>query len=1603
MKTKFNLLCFLLLLILAARAQSPQGCGMHIIPNPESNCLIEDYLERYPNMAEPGTGVCLLTCGGDTVTYTAVCSGAVRYSWSVFGADTTIASGYTAKVFWGNEQTGHVSVTAVLSDSSLCTAEACILIIEPPKAAFTSVPAWHYDSAGKKVIEVCIGQTIWLYDRSETGYYWESCFGSASTQNHSISPDAGSEYVITHCVTNECGCQDCEFITLRVLDTAPLELSCHGTVCQNTTASYSLLMPDCSIYHWNVEGGVLVGQGSPDITVHWGAPPSGYGIISLDTRTCDTGCVSLRSTRIPVIVDDAEILGPETACVGEIQQYELPFWGSTLYLWGTSPDTTGGFLERSADYPNKYLIEFSRPGTYTIEAEYACNFLQCGPFRAHKTVVVRDTLSIASPNSVVCTGDTGRYTTRQGETLAWQVLDRDNNLLLSASTDTLACAFPTAGTYRVTAYDTAYCRKALFPVFVPENPPAVQSVQGPAEACPNSSIRLSAAPSPGCYLQWQPLCPSATPHSVESDKVTINYRNEVCPVTVFQVDGLHGCRSQAHIHNVDSFVLAPIETSPVIHLCAGAEVTLPVADQSRLVTYEWSVQPANAASVQGDHLLPTAHVLTNRLYSPPDPNVAYLVLERKYCSNLKTYDTVTIFIDSTAPVPAVSSPDTLCEGYYGHFAAFGATSDRNHYTWNFGDGTVATSRDTSHHYETPGTYPFTLTYHPDPACEPAVVAGQVFVPGTPSSSITVSGDTLCVPQQPGVTYYWELNGQASDLCQGTPCCVMANTGKYCCTVRSITNPSCESRSCHDNTPGGHGGPDTCIVLNLTITQNSCTEFVIEAGGLPAGNTVTWNTPEHSQCEYLSPLSANLNFLAPGIHSIWARAEVGGQCYRGGTEITVDCIPRLWIQYDCDGHLVVRDTSLYRAGVSAPERTVTVEGTGLSVQIPAGESSTEEMDISSLGYGEYWVTMDFDMGGVPCSVSAVFNWLGNPAVTNIDIRRKMCKGGPFPFYAGANGDIARYRWNFGDGSYNFGDSLFHTYSESSEMYVVTLTVTDVWGCTASDTAHVQVEEEDITGKLKPVDSVLICPGQCKVIQYKTEDDLPLSVPAHYIWRPRAIPSNENSTCVYQTGDYTVWVETDEYGCRKNSICNVGFRNAPSARITGSTMYCEGETVALSGNTGGSNQYSWSVVPEGHTFTTPNIRFVPSLTGTHTASLTVTGPEGCTASAAGTFTVYQSPAAPVISSAAYHQCLHYPPVSMVCLSGQHPFWSNGWHGDTAGYYTAGHLSAHYYDPLTGCRSESTYAFIDPTPDYDALLTGCYRLCPDSLGTRLPVYGFYPCHSPSLRWWWSFNGNEIDSGSTLNPLLPLYGFGTYRLRTRYGNNCLYESPELQIEKADFCPCPDIGFKPGESECFAEDCKMYYRTTFTVMNLGADTVIFDQVELPAGGNVASVTGLPLVLPPNSGGQLEIVVELTDFASTIIEFILIDNERGCETRHSLPLSLKDCLDNDCRINNLSFSFLPDESTPNQTAWFQVNFNVFGAADVVSLWSDPSQVVDFTITSPDIEVEGQLMFDYGLLSQMATADRVVCLYALICMDADHLCLVRRCIKASDLLQEVLQN
>ena len=593
--------------------QAQSECDLHINTNFDSDCLLDDYLDFFHELLDLGSDDCMLACKGSTVQYSAISTNGVQYTWNISGSvSSSIDSlNHTISVTWGNGNIGNVAVTVITSDSNICTTETCVLLIESPIAACTTVPAYYIDQSGNKVIEICLGETIEFTDRSSagrtpiTGYLWEDNTGTASSQNHTLTPAQEGEYKLNHCVQNECGCQDCEMFTIRVLPEVNLELSCYGTICENTSVSYSVSSPYCSEYIWNVDGGAFDGQGQSDITVHWGNPPSGYGTISLDSYYCNTECKSLLSVKIPIIVDHAKINGPEEVCVGDVQQYELPMWGSTQYQWWVTPNSNNGIVTHGAEFPNQYLLEFTQPGIYTIESRYVCDFLECGPFNSQKTIIVKDTMSISSCDSVLCKGDTGHFTTWHGNNVAWKVYTQDNQQIHSSNGGSLSYCFVIPGKYKVVASNAGYCKDAEFFVTVLDNPPAITSTQGPGETCPGNSILLTATPSqPNYYLLWEPLCSTATPLSVEGDKVTITYGNEISDVAVYQVDDEYGCRSDAYIHEVDTFRLAPHGLPAITHACAGSTVTMSVPDQSANVTYQWTISPANAASIVGDHLSP---------------------------------------------------------------------------------------------------------------------------------------------------------------------------------------------------------------------------------------------------------------------------------------------------------------------------------------------------------------------------------------------------------------------------------------------------------------------------------------------------------------------------------------------------------------------------------------------------------------------------------------------------------------------------------------------------------------------------------------------------------------------------------------------------------------------------------------------------------------------------------------------------------------------------------------------------------------------------------------------------------------------------------------
>lgn len=1600
---KILLFLFLSLLFIGNNiiAQAQSGCDLYLNTDFDSDCLLDDYLERYPELLDLGSEECMQACKGNTVQYTAVCPNGIQYSWNILGAQnyTLTNQNHTAVVTWGTGNIGNISVSVLTSDSVTCSTETCVILMESPVAACSSVPLYYYDQTGNKVIEICYGETIEFTDMSSagqtpiTGYFWESNFGTASSQNYSLTPSQEGYFKLNHCVWNECGCSDCETIVINVLPRVELELSCHGTVCENTTASYKVASPSCSEYVWSVDGGSFSGQGSPTITVDWGSPSSGYGVISLDSYFCETECNSLISVKIPVIVNHAEIIGPDEVCVGDIQQYELPMWGSTLYQWWITPNYNHETIEHEAEFINQYLLEFTQPGTYTIEASYVCEFLECGPFYTQKTIVVKDTMSIRSTDSVICKGDTGHFTTWHGNAVSWQVYNQNNQYIYGSNGVSVDYNFLNPGKYRIVASNAAvYCKDAEFFVTVLDNPPALTSVQGPNEACLGSSILLSASPTqPNYFLQWQPLCPSATPSSVDGEEVTISYDTEVCDVAVYQVDNEYGCRSEVYIHTVDTFRLAPFTMPAITHVCAGASVHLWVDNQSANVTYEWTISPANAASVNGSHFANDVHILTNHLDNLPV--IATVTLKRTYCSNIVEYETVQISIENVTVT--VDYEDTICDKTREYFYASG-THNYNNYTWIIDSTDVLHGYNPYYYFGTPGTHYFTLTYQPYSYCDAATVSGQIVVVDGPSVSIISSNDTLSVAQLANVTYSWTFNGDTIPNMHDTICFV-ADTGDYCCIVTSTIPPYCSDIACFSNESSGTSQPDACQPLELTDTLVSCTEAVIKADNT-TNSIITWScSPQYGYCSPSSSTDSTIVYFSEeGTHLISAYMVDNGQCYSGETYVTIDCVPGLMVRYDCDSNLIVYDTSKYRDGFTIPDRTITIEGTSCFATLTDTNRITS-IPVAGLSHGQYTVTMDMGMD-VPCSVSREFVFEGNPIIDSITIRRSMCEGRPFQFLASTSGTVVQFRWNFGDGAFNKGNGIYHTYDPNIvQNPTITLTVTDVWGCLATDTANVTIGYNNLTGTLSAVDANPVCPGQNRVIEYV--QDSPVN---EYFWNHSPGSTSENHYNTTSTGDYYLYIETSDFGCRAERMCNVGFLNAPTARITGNTEYCLGELVKLNGNTGNSNTYLWYVMDQDntciYTSTSSIIRFTPGAAGNYTAVLNVTSPYGCSVQAVYHFVVHPRPVAPRIVLSG---CIHEPPVQAICITGQSLLWSNGFNGTQADYYTDGYISAYYIDATTGCPSDKAYGFIEPAPNYDALLTGCYKICPDSLWTKLPVYGFYPYYPSPMQWHWLHYGlGEIDHGADVNPQLPLADYGTYILKTEYGDGCVVESPELQIERREYCPCEGIELNPEKMYCYVEDCKMYYHLSYTVSNQGSNTVTFSYLQVSPSAILVSATGLPMTIPAGGSKFFEFDVEVTEFMNGTLHFSLIDPETGCEKQYSDTLLLEACMDEECNISaDYSFVFNPEISIAHQSSYFNFFFNVPGAVQLVSMWSVPPQIINYT-SSPALDINGLMMFDYARLSQMAENDEYVCFHVIVCFEENKLCHAELCIHAK-LLWEMI--
>ena len=1649
-----RLLVFVFSLIIFTFLQAQSSCNVYIKSSFESRCL--HTLEK-GEMYDEYNGD-LIACKGNIITYSAEISTSSTNTidsvrWIVQGATSvnTNNTNYTATVRWGNNNSGEIGVYVYMSDGSVCSNIRDVHLIDKPIISSSSQP--NYDmTSGTKIITVCKGETVYFTDESYilngdlVGNYWSSPYGDSSEEDYVIESITQS-CTVKHRVENNCGCYEEESYEIEVIDKTPLELSCYGTVCAGSTVTYSLLtQTNCQDYFWYVENGTIIsGQETPSITVTWDSLPDGYGVVGIDQSKCDVGCPTLKTVKIPIIRDGVEIEGQTNVCEGEAVLYSLPLWGSTEYTWNVSSSNPNNVDVNISYGPNERLIVFNSPGTYTISVDYKCDFLECGVFTSQtKIVTVKPRLRITGVKKI-CVGDSATFMTEPNVNATWRVYKNSSLKKTKSNVSSFTYAFTTTGRYRVIATNTNYCNTAEFYVEVVDRPPAPTLANigedTPEIACPYSSILMQGInPNINYTLTWSPECDSL--QVAYGDSVNIHYDSVVCDVNVYNYDNILGCKSDAYVHHVSLFSLAEANLPDSVVVCPETLLSFSVPYQDR-VLYKWTIEQERqaCASVQGEHLTNSINLLVNEMASFPNTYSFYIYLTRTYCTNIEEMIPIKIIVEKhPTDSLGILGDSIVCQGEPIQLEV--SPSDNlvlNNLTWSIPGSTnnYVGQIEPTFVFNTSGEKTIEAFYN-DYIGENTYCTNKKYYrkakkkimvnrkPVITNFNRDLNNVTVLHPDYDENTssylYQWSIsldNGQEiTTLWSSSPSTAFQGYGTYCSIVKD-SETDCETSFCLPIRDGNSGGGD-CIPTNITESDlDLCNSSRTLTFNLSNASDITWTSIPSTGASFNtgSTNPTEVSFSKVGRYSITAGATHNGNTYCGEKIIVVDYLPNFSIENKCDSVVIYNNSQYLTAG------NVTCYISNSNNVVIDSFAFPSITDIVSYAMpaltGTYYFSFVYNNHICP-AIEVVYDDTVqyNLSITtaNLADQSRTCNNTPITLALNNNGSPINtdyVLWSFGDGaSYTSNShSVDHTFKQRDSNYTVTASIKKANGCLVS--TSLQITSYNNIALVLNNQGSDVCVGQSREI-YGVVSPSANDLLNPVIWSADVVDNSSYSApygvsgYVYYTGDYKARIQNKNY-CKAEAMTNVGFKNPPIAHISiNADRFCQGDSITVSGRSGEDDShysYHWEVTDE-QTNSIDDlgdsgiISFRASQSGEYTIELYVYDSlTGCSSNIV-TRTVYVEarPPAPNIAFGT-NMCINNPPVNLITTSTpSNVYWSNGLYTNSADYYHSGWATAYYYSDTSGCKSQEASLFIEPAPNFGAILTGCYQKCDLFFTNHLDVYGLTSGNQfISWQWW---RDNTIDASGygnyTDSPLsLPLNGYGDYFMNALYfNNNCNATSPYLTIEPQRYCSCDSITtnvtYDYEINNCILS-CKVYVE----ICNNGSIAHTFNSLnpqfsDLLASGDV-SITDItyPNTIYPNTCDTLIISMEIKTFGNhRYLDFILNDDQVLCFKEFTWGINIDDI---DCEKEiDYTYSDVISELSTEYAGYFYFSLNTDPSSSVLALWSEPPQIINFTGSSP---IQGLLMLDVERLK----TEKEVCFYALTCID-DRLCLQICCIEVEKFLE-----
>lgn len=1023
---------------------------------------------------------------------------------------------------------------------------------------------------------ICFGGSTTLTATGGGTYSWTP--GGLTGSPITVTPLVNTNYIVTVTAPNGCTSRDTARVVVSPLPTAnagPDQLICEGT----TTA---LTASGGSTYSW-------LHNGATTATVYVNPTVNTSYIV---TVTNSAGC-SRRDT-VNVSLNPKPIVNLANAfyCAGLSTTLDAGNPGSTYY-WYPTLETTQN-------------IVVSSPGVYTVAVTNAFGCIGNGT----STVVEGGGALSPNPTNVL---------TCQGNSVTLDASNPGSTYLWSNGATTQTITTGTAGIYDVTVTDISGC-SATFSNNVIINPIPVANFST-SNACLGFTTQLndSSTISSGNIMAWNWNLGGGLMSNQQSPSTTFGLAGTF-PVTLTVTSG-NGCTDSIN-QNVTVDPL-PVADFTVTSVCAGgASVFTDNSSISSGTLSNWNWNFGDGLSGTGTPF--------NHTYATPGNYVATLIVSSASGCADTSIASVTVH---PVPVARFVAPE-VC---FGDTMVFTNTSTINNgnisdASWDFGDGTSATTYDASHFYANPGTYQVTLTVGSDFLCQ-NVYTTSVRVNDIPRARISTGPvcfgspaifiDSSTVSNANIGGWYWDF-GDGIGSNQQNPTHQYLNPGNYSISLIAISDRGCSDTTnavtSINNLPIADFTTGTnCLGTATQFTDNSS----ISTGTI---SSYLWNYGDGSTSSSPSP---SHTYATTGTFPVQLIVTSANGCADTiNRSVNVFPVP---VANFASGDVCLNDTTHFF------DQSQVTGGSPFTFSWSLGDGTTDTTGTPSHAYsaaGTYnvnlTVTTPFGCSNT-ITRSVTVHDLPVPAFTVSDV----CLNTNAQFTDASSipgGSIFGWSWNFGDSVTANAQNPTHFYSNVG-VYPVTLEVTSNFGCKAVVNDSIEIFDlptpQPTAGTGCVNDNIAFLDNSSGINNNIISYDWNLgNGTTSTLYNPSAVYTSSGNQTVQLT-------TTNANGCRATATINVfvdplpvaGF--IPEDACANATLQFTNTSTISSGSISG---YQWNFGDGSGTSTLTNPSYVYTTPGTYTVTLIATSNEGCTDTISHQVTINPLPTANFLSISA-----------------------------------------------------------------------------------------------------------------------------------------------------------------------------------------------------------------------------------------------------------------------------------------------------------------------------------------------------------------------------------